>query len=187
MTSYRMSLIRHQRRTFLLCKKIGMQKWTRLLIKSGKAVADSSAMRTQRREDSDSCSLLPLMIVCWRILLVITKHPEDGPVSPNAQHHKQIDYVPLRRRFLSGLNIAKTQSFPEADIESDHDLLMMTFHLRPKKIGKSKDTRLKFDLEKLKDPNVLETFQAMIGGLFAALTIVNDADKDMASMTSTQQ
>ena len=32
--------------------------------------------------------------------------------------------------------------------------------------------RLKFDIEKLKDPNVLEIFQAMIGGKFAPLTIM---------------
>ena len=50
--------------------------------------------------------------------------------------------------------------FPGADIGSDHDLLMMTFRLRlkKKKISKPKHSRLKFDLEKLKDPNVLETF-----------------------------
>ena len=41
---------------------------------------------------------------------------------------------------------------------------MMTFRLHLKKISKPKHTRLKFDLEKLKDPNVLETFQAMIVG-----------------------
>ena len=35
-----------------------------------------------------------------------------------------------------------------------HDLLMMTFRLRLKKTSKPKHTRLKFDLEKLKDPNV---------------------------------
>ena len=43
----------------------------------------------------------------------------------------------------------------------------MTFHLRLKRIIKPKHARLKFDLEKLKDPNVLETFHAMIGGKFA--------------------
>ena len=68
------------------------------------------------------------------------------------------------------------RSFPGADIGSDHDLLMMTFRLRLKKKKKKKSekknhkpkhTRLKFDLEKLKDPSVLETFQAMIGGRFA--------------------
>ena len=34
---------------------------------------------------------------------------------------------------------------------SDHDLLMMTFHPRLKRISKPKQTRLKFDFEKLKD------------------------------------
>ena len=47
---------------------------------------------------------------------------------------------------------------------SDHDLLMMTIRLRLKKTSKQKHTRLKFDLEKLKDPNVLKTFKAMIDG-----------------------
>ena len=83
---------------------------------------------------------------------------------PNGQHHNQIDYILARKRFRSGVNIARTRNFPEADIGSDHDLLMMTFCLHLKKISKPKHTRLKFDLEKLKDPSVLETFQAMIGG-----------------------
>ena len=55
---------------------------------------------------------------------------------------------------------------------------MVTFHLRLKRISKPKHTRLKFDLEKLKDPNVLETFQAMIGGKFAPLTIMNIVRKN---------
>ena len=61
----------------------------------------------------------------------------------------------------------------------------MTFHLRLKKISKPKHTRLKFDLEKLKDPNVLETFQAMIGGKFAPLTIMDNEDADLESMITT--
>ena len=60
---------------------------------------------------------------------------------------------------------------------SDHDLLMMTYHFRLKRISKPKQTRLKFYLEKLKDPNMLKTFQAMIGGKFAPLTIMNNEDK----------
>ena len=44
---------------------------------------------------------------------------------------------------------------------------------------------LKFDLEKLKDPNVLETFQAMIGGRFAQLTIMSNENTDIGSMITT--
>ena len=60
----------------------------------------------------------------------------------------------ITRLITSGVNSARTQSFPGADIGSDHDLLVMTFHFRLKKISKLKHTKLKFDLEKLKDPNV---------------------------------
>ena len=63
----------------------------------------------------------------------------------------------VRKRLRSGVDSARTRRFPEADISSDHDLLMMTFHLRLERISKPKHTRLKSDLEKLKDPNVLET------------------------------
>ena len=61
----------------------------------------------------------------------------------------------------------------------------MTFHLRWKRISKPKHPRFKFDLEKLKDSNVLETLQAMIGRKCAPATIMNNEDADMDSMTST--
>ena len=54
-----------------------------------------------------------------------------------------------------------------------------------KRISKQKHTRLKFDLKKLKDPNVLETFKTIIGRKFAPLTIMNNEDTDMDSMITT--
>ena len=36
----------------------------------------------------------------------------------------------VKKRFRSGVNIARTRSFPGAYIGSDHDLLMMTFFMR---------------------------------------------------------
>ena len=102
--------------------------------------------------------------------------------SPDGKHHNQIDYILVKKRFRSGVNLARTRSFPGADIGSDHDLLMMTFHLRLKKISKPKYTRVKFDLEKLKDPAIAETFQAMIGGKFAALSVLGEEDSNVDSM-----
>ena len=99
--------------------------------------------------------------------------------SPNGKHHNQIDYILVRKRFRSGVNSTRIRSFPGADIGSDYDLLMMTFQLRLKRISEPKHTRLESDLEKLKDPNVLETFQAMIGGEFAPLAITNNEDTDI--------
>ena len=60
MTSYGMSLIRHRRRTFLLYKETGMQKSAGMLVETGKAFVDPSAMTTQIREDSDFWRLPPL-------------------------------------------------------------------------------------------------------------------------------
>ena len=54
-----------------------------------------------------------------------------------------------------------------------------------KQNSKPKHTRLKFDLEKPKDPSVFETFQAMIGGRFAPLTIMSNEDADTDSMITT--
>ena len=62
---------------------------------------------------------------------------------------------------------------------------MMTFHRCLKRISKSKHTRLKFDLEKLKDPNVLKIFHALIGGKFEPLTIMDNEDTDLDSMITT--
>ena len=92
----------------------------------------------------------------------------------------------IKLRFDTGVNIARTRSFPGADIGSHHDLLTMTFRIRLKKSQQAKThRRLKFDLEKLKDPNVLETFQAMVGGRFAPLTITSNDDTDIDSMITT--
>ena len=50
---------------------------------------------------------------------------------PGRKLHNQIDYI-LAKRFRSGANIHWTMSFPDADIRSDHDLVMMTFRVRLK-------------------------------------------------------
>ena len=107
MTSYRKSLIRHQRRTFLLCKETGMQKWARMLLKTGKAFLDPSATTTQMRDDSDFWSLPPLMMLCWRTLLVITKHPEDGPGIAQMDN-TTTRLILVRKCFQSRVNSART-------------------------------------------------------------------------------
>ena len=40
--------------------------------------------------------------------------------SPKRKHHNQIDCIMVRKRFRSSVNIAKTRSFPGADIGSEH-------------------------------------------------------------------
>ena len=61
------------------------------------------------------------------------------------------------------MNIANTRSFPGADIGSDHELVMMTFRLHLQRMKNQGNIRIRFSLEKLKDPNIAESFRATIG------------------------
>ena len=91
----------------------------------------------------------------------------------------------MKRRFHTGVNIARTRSFPGADIGSDHDLLMTTFHIRLKRISKPKPTRITFDTEKRKDPYVAEAFKAMIGEKCAPFIILDDKNTEVNLLTNT--
>ena len=62
---------------------------------------------------------------------------------------------------------------------------MMTFRVRLKKGRKPNQPRLRFDLEKLRDPDVACTFQATIGGKFASLIGLSDEDMDIDTMITT--
>ena len=91
----------------------------------------------------------------------------------------------MKKRFRSGVNIHKTRSFPGADIGSDHDLVMMTFRVRLKKARNPNQPRLRFDLEKLRDPDVACTFQATTGGKFTPLIGLSDENMDINTMITT--
>ena len=49
---------------------------------------------------------------------------------------------------------------------------MMTFRVRLKGSKKAKNTRLKFNLDKLKDPNIPSLFEERIGGKFGPLLLL---------------
>ena len=90
---------------------------------------------------------------------------------PDSEHHSQIDYILVKRRHKSDINVSQTRSFPGADIGSDHDLVMMSFKMRLKRMKKEGNVRMKFDLDKLQDPNIAEVFRAKKGGKFAPLLV----------------
>ena len=56
--------------------------------------------------------------------------------SPDGKHNNQIEYVLVRKRFRSGVNIHRIRSFPIAGRGSDRDLATMLFRLRLKKARK---------------------------------------------------
>ena len=77
----------------------------------------------------------------------------------------------IKLRFQSSANIAQTRSFPGADVGSDHGLVMMTFTLRLRKNKKRGNIRIKFDVDKLKDPNILTTFKTNLHLYLSWITI----------------
>ncbi len=88
----------------------------------------------------------------------------------------------VKKRFRSSVNVNHTRSFPGADLGSDHELLMMTFRLRLKMNIKPTNTRIKYDLEKMKDPTEANTFQAKICGTFAQLILHENENNDIYTM-----
>ena len=83
--------------------------------------------------------------------------------------HNMIDYIMIANRFRSSVNLAKTRTFLGADIGSDHDLVMTSLTLRLKNLKKKRNAKVCYDLEKLRDSQILDKFQAGIGGRFAPL------------------
>ena len=68
---------------------------------------------------------------------------------PGGDYHNLIDYIMAKRRFQSSVNIAKTRSFPRADIGSDHEPVMMTFKLCLQRVKNQGSIRIRFSLERL--------------------------------------
>ena len=64
--------------------------------------------------------------------------------SPDGQHRNQIDYIRCSKRWRSSIQSTKTR--PGADCGSDHELLIMKFRLRSKKVGKTMEELYKKDL-----------------------------------------
>ena len=56
-----------------------MQKWARMLVETGKAFVNPSAMMTKNERGLRLLEFAILTILYWQTVLAITKHPEDGP------------------------------------------------------------------------------------------------------------
>ena len=95
---------------------------------------------------------------------------------PNGVNQSQIDYILVPNRFRSSVYTGRTRTFPRPDIASPHDLVMTTFRVKLRRMAKPQYTRLKFDLDKLQDPLIVEQFQASIGGKFGPLLLFDDSN-----------
>ena len=60
----------------------------------------------------------------------------------------------------------------------------MTFQSRVKKSRKPTKPKIRFDVEKLNDPLVMNAFKTTIGGRFAPLTMLVDGDAELDSIVT---
>ena len=95
--------------------------------------------------------------------------------APNGQVHNQIDFILTPQR--SSINKANIRFSPDVDIGSDHDLVLTTLKFKLKTKRFSRSTRIRFDLEKLRGPEIAEVLQTSTGRKFAALSVL-DSDVD---------
>ena len=70
-----------------------------------------------------------------------------------------------------------TRTFPGAEVGSDPDLVMMAIKVKLLKKCRKKVVCIKYDVEKLKDPNTAEQFKAQIGGKLAPLLLLRDINE----------
>ena len=102
--------------------------------------------------------------------------------SPGGDYNNQIDYIMVKQRFQSSLNIAKTGSFTEADFVSDHELVMITFRRRIQRMKNQGNIRIRFSLKKHNDPNIAEIFRATIGERFSSLLALENQDTETEAL-----
>ena len=69
-------------------------------------------------------------------------------ISPNHRYRNQIDYILVYKRWRSSFKAAKT--YPGADCDSDHQLLVATMKMRLRKIKRQKKP-VRYDISKISD------------------------------------
>ena len=92
-------------------------------------------------------------------------------ISPDGQLQNQIDYILCNQRWRSSIQSAKTR--PGADYGSDHELLIATFRLKLKKVGKT--TRpFRYDLNQIPYDYTVE-----VTNRFKGLDLIDRVHEDL--------
>ena len=86
--------------------------------------------------------------------------------SPGDIYRNQIDYIMVRRRFSNSVKDCRT--YPGADINSDHCLLVSKMNFRLKKIEKRK-IKEQYDMNMLKQEEIQEKYAVSVRNRYSAL------------------
>ena len=74
--------------------------------------------------------------------------------SPNSLIHNQVDCIITPQRFKSSIIRSATITYPGADINSDHDLVMCNLHLKLRSNKRHRSTRIRCNIDRLKDSHI---------------------------------
>ena len=88
-------------------------------------------------------------------------------LSPDGNTKNQIDYIVIDKRWFSSMLDAK--SYPGADGDSDHNLVIAKMRLKALKIRKKEEIPLRVDLNRLAEQDVKTSFSVETENRFEAL------------------
>ena len=95
-------------------------------------------------------------------------------ISPNSNTHNQIDYIMINKRFCNA--VKQSNSYPGADINSDHTLVIAKILIRMRKLQVAKQ-QAKYQLRKLcEDISVRKEFQLKVPNRIEKLQIFETED-----------
>ena len=95
--------------------------------------------------------------------------------SPDGKTHNQIDFIQTPQRFKSSINKSSTRTYTRANISSDYDLVLCNLQIKLKRSKKGKYSRIRYDVDKLLNPEVKETFQKEIIEKLAKIDLSNQS------------
>ena len=116
--------------------------------------------------DNIRCDVINSYLLTWRIWR-ITKWSYILLLSPDGNTRNQIDYIAIDKRWFSSMLDAK--SYPGADGDSDHNLVIAKMRMKALKIRKKEEIPLRFDLNRLAEHDVKTSFAVETENRFEAL------------------
>lgn len=101
---------------------------------------------------------------------------------PNNVIRNQIDYILINKRFRNSCLSVKT--YPSAEISSDHNALIGKFKLKLKKVARKTNTK-KWNMRKLKEPDVKETVTSLLNQRCNNIEMSNNTETTIEKLSKT--
>ena len=99
--------------------------------------------------------------------------------SPNSKFKNQIDHITINNKFRRSMT--DTRTYRGADIGSDHNLVLATIKLKLCRIVRPRGMRERYDVNKLRNPEIQKEFVLELRNSFSCLTEEGTESEDLDS------